>query len=94
MEKQIIQTRIESAVKQEAEIILNKFGLTLNEAVKILCFTVANEKMIPFNLTGNTPKDIEEENYRLSQLPYQPELYPHLIKKLTPEELAERRREI
>jgi DNA-damage-inducible protein J len=49
----LVQTRIDSAVKDRASAVLEKMGLTLSDAVRILLTRTANEGALPFTLTGD-----------------------------------------
>jgi len=49
----LIQTRIDPAVKDRASAVLEKMGLTLSDAVRILLTRTANEGVLPFTLTGD-----------------------------------------
>ena len=45
---QLVQARIDPAVKQEAAAVLAAMGLTLSDAVRLLLTRVAREKALPF----------------------------------------------
>ncbi len=45
---QIVQARIDPAVKQEAAAVLAAMGLTVSDAVRLLLTRVAREKALPF----------------------------------------------
>ncbi len=45
---QLIQTRIDAAVKEEAAAVLAAIGLTVSDAVRLLLTRVAQEKALPF----------------------------------------------
>lgn len=47
----LVQTRIESEVKEKASAILEKMGLTVSDAVRILLTRIANEGGLPPGLT-------------------------------------------
>jgi DNA-damage-inducible protein J len=46
----LVQTRINPAVKERAAAVLDKMGLTVSDAVRILLTRVANEGALPFAL--------------------------------------------
>ena len=46
--KQLVQARIDGAVKEEAATVLAAMGLTLADAVRLLLTKVAQEKALPF----------------------------------------------
>ena len=45
---QLVQARINGAVKEEAPTVLAAVGLTLSDAVRLLLTKVAQEKALPF----------------------------------------------
>lgn len=50
----LVQTRIDSAVKDEAAVVLATMGLTVSDAVRLLLTRVAHDKALPFEpLTPN-----------------------------------------
>ncbi len=49
----LVQTRIDSAVKERAAAVLEELGITVSEAVRILLTRTANEGALPFALTNN-----------------------------------------
>lgn len=46
----LVQTRIDSAVKERATAVLDHLGLTVSDAVRILLTRTANEGALPFAL--------------------------------------------
>lgn len=46
-----VQTRVDSAIKERAGAVLEKMGLTVSDAVRILLTRVANEGALPAGLT-------------------------------------------
>lgn len=46
--KQLVQARIDGAVKEEAAAVLAAMGLTVSDAVRLLLTKVAQEKALPF----------------------------------------------
>ena len=46
----LVQTRIDSAVKERAAAVLDQLGLTVSDAVRILLTRIANEGALPFAL--------------------------------------------
>ena len=48
----LVQTRIDSAVKERAAAVLEELGITVSDAVRILLTRTANEGALPFSL-GN-----------------------------------------
>ena len=45
---QLVQARIDGAVKEEAAAVLAAMGLTVSDAVRLLLTRVAREKALPF----------------------------------------------
>ncbi len=50
----LVQTRIDSAVKERAAAVLEGFGITVSDAVRILLTRTANEGALPFTPVANT----------------------------------------
>ena len=46
---QLIQTRIDKAIKEEAAAVLAAMGLTVSDAVRLLLTRVAREHALPFD---------------------------------------------
>ena len=44
----LVQTRISSAVKEQASAVLATMGLTVSDAVRLLLTRVAHDKALPF----------------------------------------------
>ena len=49
----LVQTRIDPAVKERAAVVLEKLGITVSDAVRILLTRTANEGELPFAITNN-----------------------------------------
>lgn len=45
---QLVQTRIDGAIKAEAAAVLASLGLTVSDAVRLLLTKVAQDKALPF----------------------------------------------
>ena len=45
---QLVQARVDGAVKEEAAAVLAAMGLTISDAVRLLLTKVAQEKALPF----------------------------------------------
>ena len=45
---QLVQARIDGAIKEEAAAVLAAMGLTVSDAVRLLLTRVAQEKALPF----------------------------------------------
>ena len=50
----LVQTRIDSAVKERAAAVLEELGITVSDAVRILLTRTANEGVLPFTPTATT----------------------------------------
>jgi DNA-damage-inducible protein J len=46
---QLVQTRIDGAIKKEAAAVLAAMGLTVSDAVRLLLTKVAHEHALPFD---------------------------------------------
>jgi DNA-damage-inducible protein J len=47
---QLVQTRIDGAIKEEAAAVLAAMGLSVSDAVRLLLTKVAREHALPFDL--------------------------------------------
>jgi DNA-damage-inducible protein J len=50
----LVQTRIDPAVKERAAMVLERLGITISDAVRILLTRTANEGELPFELTTDS----------------------------------------
>jgi DNA-damage-inducible protein J len=50
----LVQTRIDSDLKDRAAAVLARLGMTVSDAVRILLTRTANEGALPFELTQDT----------------------------------------
>ena len=46
---QLVQARIDGAIKKEASVVLEAMGLTISDAVRLLLTRVAREHALPFD---------------------------------------------
>jgi DNA-damage-inducible protein J len=53
----LVQTRIDPEVKERAAVVLEKLGITISDAVRILLTRTANEGELPFALANNAAHD-------------------------------------
>lgn len=66
----LVQTRIDSAIKEEAAAVLASMGLTVSEAVRLMLTKVAKEKKLPFEpLTPNKTTIAAMRQARAGNLP-------------------------
>ena len=56
---QLVQVRIDGAIKEEAAAVLAAMGLTVSDAVRLLLTRVAREKALPFALLDPNTATIE-----------------------------------
>jgi DNA-damage-inducible protein J len=49
----LLQTRIDPAIKDRASAVLEKMGLTVSDAVRMLLTRIATEGTLPFELVSN-----------------------------------------
>ena len=55
----LVQARIDSEVKDEANAVLAAMGLTISDAVRLMLTRVARENALPFDPLIPNPKTIE-----------------------------------
>jgi len=53
----VITARIEPEIKEEAERVLSKIGLTMSQAMTLYLRQVVNRRAIPFELRAQEPKN-------------------------------------
>jgi DNA-damage-inducible protein J len=58
----LVQARIDSEVKEEANAVLAAMGLTISDAVRLMLTRVAREHALPFDPLIPNPKTIEAMN--------------------------------
>jgi DNA-damage-inducible protein J len=56
---QVVQTRINGVIKEEAAAVLAAMGLTVSDAVRLLLTKVAQDKALPFEPLIPNPVTIE-----------------------------------
>jgi DNA-damage-inducible protein J len=56
-ENALVQTRIDTDVKERAAAVLDSVGLTVSDAVRILLTRTANEGALPFAPANNAAHD-------------------------------------
>ena len=66
----LVQTRIDSVVKDEAASVLKAMGLTVSDAVRLMLVRVARDKELPFDVrTPNATTIAAIEESRRGGLP-------------------------
>jgi DNA-damage-inducible protein J len=69
-QNQLVQARVDGAIKAQAAAALAEIGLTVSDAVRILLTRVAREKMMPLDLmTPNTETLAAMEEAKSGNLP-------------------------
>lgn len=53
----LVQTRIDPAIKDRAAVVLEKLGITVSDAVRMLLTRTANEGALPFSMTNEVAHD-------------------------------------
>ena len=57
--KTVIQTRIDSSVRQSAENILNSMGLSLNDGIRMFLHQLVTDRAMPFRPSvGDKPNEM------------------------------------
>lgn len=57
--KTVIQTRIDSSVRQSAENILNSMGLSLNDGIRMFLYQLVTDRAMPFRPSvGDEPNEM------------------------------------
>lgn len=66
----LVQTRIDSAIKDEASTVLAAMGLTVSDAVRLMLTRVAHDKALPFEpLVPNATTIAAMKEARARKLP-------------------------
>lgn len=60
MSETVIRSRIDSATKLEAQILLKRFGLSMSDAIRLFLHQVVLEKGLPFQV--KLPEDAAQEH--------------------------------
>lgn len=67
---QLVQTRIDGAIKEEAAVVLAAMGLTVSDAVRMLLTKIAREHALPFDpLVPNATTIAAMKEARAGNLP-------------------------
>jgi DNA-damage-inducible protein J len=53
----LVQTRVDAAVKERAAVVLERLGITVSDAVRILLTRTANEGALPFTPANTAEHD-------------------------------------
>lgn len=65
----MIRARIDPKIKQSAERVVERIGMSVSELVRILCYHVAATGQIPFDIRVPNKKTVEALNEPLDHLP-------------------------
>jgi len=68
MSETVIRSRIDSEVKQEAQALLSRFGLTMSEAIRLFLHQVVIEKGLPFQVKLPDAQAIEHDRWFREQI--------------------------
>jgi len=68
MSETVIRSRIDSSIKLEAQILLERFGLTMSEAIRLFLHQVVIEKGLPFQVKLPTAEAQEHDLWFRSQV--------------------------
>lgn len=68
MAESVIRSRINSDVKLEAQALLEKFGLTMSEAIRLFLHQVVIEKGLPFQVRLPSDTAGEHDSWVRSQI--------------------------
>ena len=67
---QLVQTRIDGAIKEEAAAVLSAMGLTVSDAVRLMLTRVAREHALPFDpIVPNEATIAAMKEHRKRKLP-------------------------
>lgn len=68
MSETVIRSRIDSSIKQEAQALLERFGLTMSEAIRLFLHQVVIEKGLPFQVKLPKAEALEHDRWFRSQV--------------------------
>ncbi len=63
MSETVIRSRIDSSVKLEAQALLDRFGLTMSEAIRLFLHQVVIEKGLPFQVKLPQAEAIDHDRW-------------------------------
>jgi len=63
MSETVIRSRIDSTVKLEAQALLERFGLTMSEAIRLFLHQVVIEKGLPFQVKLPKAEALEHDRW-------------------------------
>lgn len=68
MSETVIRSRIDSAIKEEAQALLARFGLNMSEAIRLFLHQVVIEKGLPFQVKLPTEQALEHDRWFRTQI--------------------------
>ncbi len=73
----LIQIRVDSALKQQADMLFAELGLDTTTAMRIFLKTAVREQRLPFEVTLNPKEDLIELQKRLEEIKHSKHLLIH-----------------
>lgn len=68
MSETVIRSRIDSSIKLEAQSLLERFGLTMSDAIRLFLHQVVIEKGLPFQVKLPKAEALEHDRWFRSQV--------------------------
>jgi addiction module RelB/DinJ family antitoxin len=68
MSETVIRSRIDSSIKLEAQVLLERFGLTMSDAIRLFLHQVVIEKGLPFQVKLPKAEAQEHDRWYRSQV--------------------------
>lgn len=68
MSETVIRSRIDSCIKLEAQALLERFGLTMSDAIRLFLHQVVIEKGLPFQVKLPKAEALEHDRWFRSQV--------------------------
>lgn len=68
MSETVIRSRIDNAIKEEAQALLARFGLNMSEAIRLFLHQVVIEKGLPFQVKLPTEQALEHDRWFRTQI--------------------------
>jgi addiction module RelB/DinJ family antitoxin len=68
MSETVIRSRIDSSIKLEAQSLLERFGLTMSEAIRLFLHQVVIEKGLPFQVKLPKAEALEHDRWFRNQV--------------------------
>ena len=68
MSETVVRSRIDSSIKLEAQFLLERFGLTMSDAIRLFLHQVVIEKGLPFQVKLPKAEALEHDRWFRSQV--------------------------